>query len=39
MTAFDPVHLGKQDGETLIMLIRRYNHDHSGPIQHKKMQD
>ena len=39
MTVFVPVHLGKRDGKVLAMLIRRYNHDHSGPIQHKKIQD
>ena len=39
MTIFDPVHLGKQDYENLVMLIRRYNPVAFGPIKHKKMQD
>lgn len=39
MTVFVPVHLDKRDDKALVMLIHRYNHDHSGPIQHKKIQD
>ena len=37
--SFYPAHLGKHDGEALVMLIRRDNHDHAEPIKHKKIQD